>query len=168
MVLVTYATKYGSTEEVAQAVAMAMREAGVDVEIKPMRSVTSLDAYDGVVLGAALYMMRLHGGARRFLTSHRDALSCRPVALFALGPVNDIEKEWEGARLQLKKQLAKFPWFAPISTEVFGGKYDPAKLGFPFNLIPALRKMPAKDARDWVAIRAWAKEQAAALQPVMR
>jgi len=81
---------------------------------------------------------RLHGDARRFLATHRDALSSRPVAFFALGPVNDVEKEWEGARRQLKKQLTKFPWFAPISTEVFGGKYDPMKLGFPFNLIPAV------------------------------
>jgi menaquinone-dependent protoporphyrinogen oxidase len=112
-------------------------------------------------------MMRLHGDARRFLATHRDALSSRPVAFFALGPVNDVEKEWEGARRQLKKQLTKFPWFAPISTEVFGGKYDPMKLGFPFNLIPALRKMSPMDARNWEAIRTWATEMAAALQPVL-
>jgi menaquinone-dependent protoporphyrinogen oxidase len=168
MVLVTYTTKYGSTEEVVHAVAMAMREAGVQVEIKPMRGLTTLDAYDGVVLGTALYMTRLHGDARRFLSSHRDALGSRRVTLFALGPVNNVEKEWDSARLQLKKQLAKFPWFVPISTEVFGGKYDPMKLGLVFSLFPVLRKMPAVDARDWGAIRAWAKEHAAALQPVLR
>lgn len=168
MVLVTYATKYGSTEEVAQAVAMAMREAGAKVEIKPMRDVRTLEGYDGVVLGAALYMGRLHRDARRFLSTHRNALSSRPVALFALGPVEKIEKQWEGARLELKKELAKFPWFAPLSSEILGGSFDPRKLGFPFSLVPAMRKMPANDSRDWTAIRAWAREQAAALQPALR
>ena len=168
MLLVTYATKYGSTEEVAEAVAIAIREAGVDVETRSMRDVLTLDGYDGVVLGAALYMSRLHSDARRFLSTHSAALSSRPVALFAPGPIQNVEKEWDGARLQLTKELAKFPWFAPISTVIFGGKFDPTKLGFPFNLLPPLRKIPASDARDWTAIRTWAKEQAAALQPVMR
>ena len=168
MVLVTYATRYGSTEEVAQAVAAAMREAGAEVEIKPMRDVRTLEGYDGVVLGAALYMGRLHRDARRFLSAHRKALSSRRVALFALGPANKVEKEFNDARLQLKKQLAKLPWFCPISQEVLGGKFDPTKLGFPFNLIPPLRKLPASDSRDWTVIRAWAREQAAALQPALR
>ena len=168
MVLVTYTTKYGSTEEVAQAVAVVMREAGVDVDIRPMRNVRTVEGYDGLVLGTALYMSRLHSDARRFLSLHRDALGKRPVALFVLGPVQNVEKDWVGARQHLKKELAKFPWFAPISTEVFGGRFDPTKLGLPFSLIPPLRKMPASDVRDWTAIRAWAKQQAAALQPVLR
>jgi hypothetical protein len=97
MLLVTYATKYGSTEEVAEAVAIAIREAGVDVETRSMRDVSTLDGYDGVVLGAALYMSRLHSDARRFLSTHSAALSSRPVALFTLGPIQNVEKEWDGA-----------------------------------------------------------------------
>jgi menaquinone-dependent protoporphyrinogen oxidase len=46
-----------------------------------------------------------------------------------------------------------------------GGKFDPAKLRFPYNLIPALKKMPASDLRDWVAIRAWASSLAARFLP---
>ena len=167
MVLVTYSTKYGSTAEVAQAVITAIREAGVDAELKPMREVGTLEGYDGVVLGSALYMGRLHGDARRFLASHREALMGRPVSLFVLGPVQNAEKEWEGARQQLEKELAKLPWLKPVSTQVFGGSFDPARLGFPFNLIPPLRKMPAHDGRDWAAIREWAKQQVAALHPVL-
>jgi len=49
-----------------------------------------------------------------------------------------------------------FPWFAPIAHEVFGGKFDPAKLRFPYNLVPYLKRLPASDIRDWNAIRAWA------------
>jgi menaquinone-dependent protoporphyrinogen oxidase len=51
--------------------------------------------------------------------------------------------------------LAKFPWLTPAAIEIFGGKFDPEKLTFPHNLVPALMKMPASDVRDWTVIRAW-------------
>jgi menaquinone-dependent protoporphyrinogen oxidase len=57
--------------------------------------------------------------------------------------------------------LLKFPWFVPVGIEIFGGMFDPAKLRFPMNLIPALKQMPASDIRDWTAIRAWAHGLAA-------
>jgi menaquinone-dependent protoporphyrinogen oxidase len=48
---------------------------------------------------------------------------------------------------------------------VIGGKFDPNRLRFPWNLLPALRNMPPSDLRDWEAIRAWASRLALALQP---
>ena len=50
-----------------------------------------------------------------------------------------------------------------MAIEVFGGVWDPSKLGFPFNLLPALNKIPASDIRDWDAIRDWASGLAAKL-----
>jgi menaquinone-dependent protoporphyrinogen oxidase len=155
-VLVAYATRHGSTQEVAEAVAATLRERRWEVDLRPAREVRSLEGYSAVVLGTALYMFRLHKDARRFLTRHREALSKRPVAIFAMGPFNNDEKEWQGVRAQLDKELAMFPWFAPVAHEVFGGKFDPAKLRFPYNLVPYLRRLPASDIRDWNAIRAWA------------
>jgi menaquinone-dependent protoporphyrinogen oxidase len=164
-VLVAYATRYGSTQEVAEAVAATLREGGLEVDLQPMREVSTLTAYSAVVLGAPLYMFRWHKDALRFLSRHRQALTGRPVAVFALGPFHDEEKEWQDVRAQLDKELAKFPWLAPVAVEIVGGKFDPAKLGFPFNLMPALKQMPASDIRDWTAIRAWASDLAAKLQP---
>jgi menaquinone-dependent protoporphyrinogen oxidase len=82
------------------------------------------------------------------------------VAVFALGPFHDVEEEWERVRGQLKKALAKFPWLKPVDIEIFGGKFDPALLRFPWNLLPALRMMPPSDIRDWTAIRTWASNLA--------
>jgi menaquinone-dependent protoporphyrinogen oxidase len=168
IVLVTYSTRYGSTEEVAHAVAETLSESGVAVETLPIRNVHSLERYSAIVLGVPLYMSLLHKDARRFLRAHRNALTKMPVALFVLGPVQKDEKDWTGARMQLKKELAKYPWFTPVSQQIFGGKFDPAKLGFPFSLFPPLRKLPAGDARDWTAIRGWASDLALALRPVHR
>ena len=161
LVLVAYATKHGSTQEVADAVAVTLREHGIEAELRPAREVCALDSYSAVVLGAPLYIGRWHRDARRFLERHSMALSGRPVAIFALGPLSAGEDEWRGSRAQLDHALAKAPWLAPVAVEMFGGVIDPAKLRFPFN------RMPKGDARDWTAIRTWAAKLAATLQPAV-
>ena len=163
-ILVGYATKYGSTQEVAEAVAAALREGGQAVDCQPAKNVRSLDGYGAVVLGAPLYMFHWHKDAKRFLSRHQQVLMVRPVAVFAMGPLKDEAKDWQDVRAQLDKELLKFPWLTPVAAEVFGGKHDPAKLTFPHNLIPALKQMPATDIRDWAAIRAWAVGLTAKLQ----
>ncbi|HZU85958.1 MAG TPA: flavodoxin domain-containing protein [Anaerolineaceae bacterium] len=156
-VLVTYATTYGSTQEIAEFVAETLRKSGLAVELQPMRQVQSLAGYQAVVLGAPLYMFHWHKDALRFMKRHEQALKKTPAAVFALGPFNNVEDEWKEVRSELSKELARFPWFAPAAVEVFGGKFDPTHLRFPWNLLPALKKIPASDIRDWEAIRAWAE-----------
>jgi menaquinone-dependent protoporphyrinogen oxidase len=163
-ILLGYATRYGSTQEVAARIAAALRECGAAVVCRPLREVKSLDEYGAVVIGAPLYMFRWHADAMHFLGKHHKALLSRPVAVFALGPFHDDAKERQDARAQLDKELLKFAWFKPVAIEVFGGKFDPATLAFPYNLIPALKKMPPSDARDWAVIDAWAAGLAAQLQ----
>jgi menaquinone-dependent protoporphyrinogen oxidase len=157
-VLVGYATNYGSTQEVAEAIAETLRESGLEVDLRPAREVRTLAEYSAVVLGAPLIMYRWHKDALRFLSRHREALAERPVAIFALGPVHDPhdEEEWQDSRAQLDKALAKFSWLEPAALEMFGGKFDPTKLGFPLNRLAG--KEPASDIRDWEAIRAWAAD----------
>ena len=167
-ILVTYATRYGSTQEVAEAVAAALQEAGLQVELQPVKKARPGDSYRAVVLGAPLYIGSLLKEAQRFLEQNREGLVGRPVAIFALGPLSADEKELEGVRAQLDKELAKFAWLKPVEAQVFGGKYDPKKLRFPDSLLGALPasplyQRPAGDYRDWDAIRSWARSLAAKL-----
>ncbi|MGB9029489.1 MAG: flavodoxin domain-containing protein [Acidobacteriaceae bacterium] len=155
-VLVTWATLYGSTEEVAHAIADDLLKQHFAVTAMPMSEVGILDRYQAVVMGFPLYMFRIHKHARSFLESHREELIRRPVALFALGPFHAEEKEFVEARKQLEKELAKYPWFSPVAQQVIGGRFDPQKLRFPYRFLPVLRNLPASDARDWDAIHAWA------------
>ena len=171
-VLVTYATRYGSTQEVAEAVASTLRERGLEVDIQHMPKVRTLEGYDAVVLGAPIFYGFWHKDARRFLSRHREALAKRPVAVFALGPLDSDEKQMQGARATLDKVLMSFTWLAPVAVEVFIGKYDPAKLRFPDSLVfafPAspLKKLPASDLRDWDTIRTWASGLVEDLQPAL-
>ena len=163
-VLVGYATRYGSTQKVAEAIAAMLYENGLATICQPTSKVRSLEGFDALVLGAPLYMFRWHKDAKRFLSRHRQLLMARPVAVFALGPLHDDPKEWQDSRGHLDKELLKFPWLAPVAVGIFGGKFDPMKLSFPYNLLPALKQMPASDIRDWTAIRDWTNDLAAKLQ----
>ena len=156
-VLVGYATRYGSTQEAAEVVAQVLRESGLSVDLQPLRSVKALEGYYAVVLGAPLFMFHWHKDALRFLSRFQKVLSDLPVAVFALGPVTDPikEEEWQGARDQLEKELAKHPWFQPAALEIFGGRLDPQKMGFPMKLFAG--QMPASDIVDPAAVRAWAE-----------
>jgi menaquinone-dependent protoporphyrinogen oxidase len=166
-VLVAYASSYGSTKEIAEVISETLRSQGLAVDLQPIRKVRILEGYNAVVLGAPLYMFHWHKDALHFLSRHRKILADHlPLAIFAGGPFAKGDgNEWHEVRAKFDLELAKFPWLTPISVEIVGGKFDPAKLRFPYNLIPALKKMPASDLRDWVAIRAWASSLAAQFLP---
>jgi menaquinone-dependent protoporphyrinogen oxidase len=167
-ILVTYASSYGSTQEVAKDIAATLRAQGVEVDLRPIREVRTLDGYSAVVLGAPLYMFHWHKDARHFLARfQRELTHGLPIAVFAGGPIEDTSEQWQDRRRDLEQELAKFPWLTPVSVQLIGGKFDPAKLRFPYSLLPALRKMPACDLRDWPAIRAWASALPEKFQPVV-
>ncbi len=151
-VLVAYATKRGSTREVAADVGRVIRQSGLEVEISPAREVKKLDRYQAVVLGGALYMGRWHKDARRMLKRFSSELTSLPFAVFAMGPKETTSEALESAAAELTKALAEVPEVHPFSTAIFGGVIDPTKLHFPFS------RMPAGDARDWDAIQDWANE----------
>ena len=149
--LVAYASKHGSTEEVAAAIAARLRAAGHDVDLLSAEAaaVAGPDGYDSVVIGGSLYVGRWHADACRFVRRHHAALDRLPLAVFALGPRTLDAEDVAGSRKQLAGALTRLG-IAPRLVTVFGGAVDPAKLHFPFN------RMPESDVRDWQAIDAWA------------
>lgn len=158
-ILLAYATRFGSTQEVAETIAATLRKVGLEVDIQPMHDVKQLDQYDAVVLGAAIYNAKWHPDAHQFLPQHQEALSQRLVVIFALGPLSPSDAARRNSRRQLDSELAKYPWLKPVAMGMFVGKLDPAKLGF-FERLGTT----ASDHRNWDAIRAWANALPAQLQ----
>jgi menaquinone-dependent protoporphyrinogen oxidase len=150
-ILVAFATRNGSTEEVAAAIAQTLRDGGHAVEIRRAREAREpIAGCDLVVLGAPLYSERWYKDAHRFLKRHRTELGAVPVAVFAMGPRSGEDVAWQRSRAQLDRALAKRGWLVPAAIAVFGGA-DP----------PGRRRGERRDLRDWEAIRAWATGLAA-------
>jgi len=171
-ILVAWATRYGSTREVAEAAAETLREQGLTVEVTAAKDAVVRaerhpghdagvgDGHDGVVLATPFYMGAMPKDAVRFLERERAALEGLPVALLACGPLS-ADDDLDAARGQLDGALAKLGWLHPVAAGMFVGKYDPGRLRVADRLIAALPASPlhgvgAHDDRDWAAIRGWA------------
>lgn len=157
-ILVGYATRYGSTRDVAEMIANTVREAGFEVDVSQVRDIKSLVEYKAVILGAPLFMFHWHKDVLRFLSKHQRILLDLQVAIFALGPTHDPydEQEWRDSWSQLNKELANYSWLKPVEIEMFGGKYDPTMLKFPLKMMAG--SVPASDIRNVEAIQAWARK----------
>jgi len=159
-ILLAYATRYGSTQEVAETVTTILCEAGLEVDIQPMAEVGTLADYDAIIIGAAIYNAHWSLDAHNFVSKYEESLSQLPVAIFTLGPLSPSAAAKRNSRRQLDVELAKYPWLKPVAVEIFAGKYDPSKPGLNFFE----RFLPARDYRNWDAIRVWADTLSVQLQ----
>jgi menaquinone-dependent protoporphyrinogen oxidase len=155
-VLVAHASKHGSTAEIAQAIADRLRESGLSVDCAAAAQVTSLEPYDAVVLGSAVYMKRWRGDARHFLRDHANELSQRPFWVFSSGPVGEPKAGVDPAWLEPLRTIEKVEELGAREHVVFGGRMPTEPRG------PAQRAMvrntPSeyRDRRDWRQIHSWA------------
>ncbi len=155
-ILVTYATKHGSTAEIAQAIGKELSAAGLSVEVKELKNVQSPAGYDAVVIGGPIYAGRVMADVKKFVGRHRDKLAAMPVAAFAVGlsPASKDEKQIGDATKALADAVAPLQ---PVSSTLFAGSLDPEKLGFIERKMIGMVKSPTGDFRDWDAIASWAK-----------
>lgn len=153
-VLVAYATRNGSTQQVAEAIGAVALASGAEVRVEPAASVREpLAGWDLIVLGGCLYSGRWHHDAHRFLRRHRRELASVPVAVFGMGPRRDDEEAWQGSRAQLDRALSRRSWLVPVAVGVFGG-VDP----------PRHNRAARRDMRDWTEIGDWARKVLAELE----
>ena len=151
-VLVTAATKYGATAEIAQAIAEVLGEHGLEAAVLPPEQVKGVDGYDAVVVGSAVYAGHWLKPARELVERHSGALAGRPVWLFSSGPVGDPPKPEEDP-VDVADLLAA-P--TPASIGMFAGKLVRKQLSFPERAIVSALRVPEGDFRDWTEIRQWA------------
>jgi menaquinone-dependent protoporphyrinogen oxidase len=155
-ILVAYATRYGSTREVAEAIGTALREEGAAVDVLRADEVADLTPYTMVVIGGPVYAGSWLSDALDLVTRHRQALAAIPVALFAVGIL--IAEDTPENRQKLRATLdPAVQQITPVSIGLFAGKLDPKELSFPLRMMLKVMKTPEGDYRDWDAIRTWAK-----------
>jgi len=162
-VLVVYASKRGSTAEIAAAVAETLREEGLNTDLAAAGEVSELAEYDAVVLGSAIYMKRWRGDARTFLYKHKQELAEKPLWVFSSGPVGDPDNRPDESWVEPQKVVRAVEELGARGHVVFGGRV-PVKPRGPFERAMAQNTPPEyRDLRDWDEIRAWARGVAAQL-----
>ena len=159
-VLVAYATRTGSTEGVARAVAETLEGGGFEVDLRPVADVGGLSPYAAVVLGSAIRAGRPLSEAVRFARSNRAELAGLPAAVF--GVCMTMKEDTEGNRAKLDKWLRPLKEaVGPTTVGLFAGEMDTKKLGCLLGPLFAVACLVVRakqgDYRDWNKIRAWAE-----------
>lgn len=163
-VLVVYASKHGSTGEVAQWIGQELRAAGIDVEARPAGAVGSVTGFDAVVLGSAVYMGRWRREARQFVRRHARNLRHRAVWLFSTGPLDHSAEQ--GEQPATPSQAASLAEQLRARDHVtFGGALAADVKGIPDAMVA---RRSHGDFRDPEAVRAWAAGIASALGETRR
>jgi menaquinone-dependent protoporphyrinogen oxidase len=165
-VLVAYASKYGSTKEIAERIAQQLRHHGLQAVARPVQDLDDLVDYDAFVVGSAVFGGHWMPEATEFVRNNRALLAHGPVWLFSSGPIGTTAKKYD--RPADPKELGELrrairPW----DHRVFFGAWDPSKLdrgrlGLAERMIAKV--LPKGDFRDWQAIQAWAASIARTLQ----
>jgi len=164
-VLVAYASKRGSTAEIAETVAATLRREGLGVCLERCDQVRSLENYDAVILGSAVYMKRWRGDARDFLKKHKKALRQKPFWVFSSGPVGDPaadNPDW----VEPPKLAEKVEDLGGRGHAVFGGCLPTEPRGMMERAMVEGVPREYRDRRDWGEIRGWAKQVAEQLVAV--
>ena len=160
-VLVGFASKHGSTEGIARAIAARLEHAGLETEVGSVGKLGGLEDVGAVVLGSALYLGSWMKEAVEFAKRNAAALGRCPVWLFSSGPLGTEAKDEEAMS---QRQLAELTELLhPRDHRVFFGALDRSHLGFGERMAVKAAKVPDGDFRDWDAIDAWADDIASAL-----
>ncbi len=159
-VLVTAASKHGSTLEIASSIERVLKDAGIETVLEIPEKVTTLAGYDAVILGSAVYAGHWLEPAKDFVSSNLSALLARPVWLFSSGPIGDSSKP-----IQDPGDVARIrDATGAREHRVFSGRLDRHDLGFAERAIMSVIRAPDGDFRSWTEIEGWALTIARTLQ----
>ena len=162
-VLVAFASRFGTTGEVAEAIAETLRCRGASVDVRRAGDVADVAGYDAIIVGAAINYDTWMSDARAFVARHESALSHVPVAYFFT--CGTLFEDSVAARTKAQRYAEKLEQVsdrvAPVSIGQFAGALDYSRMNRPTRFvlkIPfALMGVQEGDRRDFGAIRSWSE-----------
>jgi len=168
-ILVTYATRTGSTQGVAESIANTLIKNGALVDVKPMSEVTDLSPYSAVVAGSAIQSSAWLPEAMDFIHTNQRALSQKPFATFLVCmtlamPNGEKYRPFVTDFIKPIRNMVK-----PVSEAQFSGALDLKKIPslgdrIKFGISILLGVWTKGDHRDWNAINSWATSLPSVIQ----
>jgi len=165
-ILIAYASRCGSTGEVADAIGRVFSETGACVDVLRVGNVRDLAPYRAVVVGSAVHSDQWLSEASGFVIRNQEALGRLPVAYFLT--CLTLTRPTEENRLKALRFVDPLhrdaPQVTPIATGLFAGVLDYDKFSFMMRMVMKIkmkeRGMDEGDYRDWPSIRSWAGDLA--------
>jgi menaquinone-dependent protoporphyrinogen oxidase len=160
-ILVAYASYCGSTGGVAEAIGRVLCEQGLNVDMRLMKKVNEISAYDGAILGSAVRSASWLPEAIEFVEKHKEQLNRIPVAYFltCLALFKDTVESRQVARSYLNPVLKAVPAVQPFDLGLFAGVLDYSKMNMIYRTIMKSKMknkgVPEGDFRNWKAIQTW-------------
>ena len=155
--LVSAASAHGATTEIARAITEALTAQGFAAAMIPPAQVSSIEDFDAVILGSAVYVGHWLDPAKDLVARFRDALAARPVWLFSSGPVGDPSRKLVqsmGTILLTSPASAPLPAPATTGCSPASSTRKPSARARRASLL-VFRGLRG-DFRDWAEIRRWA------------
>lgn len=167
-ILVAYATKSGSTAEIAQVLGEELGRMGLETEVRSVDAVGDLRGFDVIILGSAVYNGKWRKEALRFGSQHAVEFRQKRVWLFESGPTDTSADEGKAEPAKAAAKLAE--QVGARQHVIFGGKFGPEQVGeFTRRMIAQSDKSPYGDFRNFDRVRGWARAIGAdlrATQPI--
>ena len=155
-ILVTYATRAGSTIEIAAAIGENLCQRGFSVDVKPIKEKPSMNGYRAVVLGSAVRMGNWLPEAVDFIKTNQAELNTIPIALFTIHMLNTGTDDTSNANRRGYLNAVR-PLLNTPTEGYFKGKLDYSRLSFIDRRIAKMAKVVEADNREWYKIRNWTK-----------
>jgi menaquinone-dependent protoporphyrinogen oxidase len=159
-ILVTYASRFGSTAGVAEAIGRSLAADGTMVDVIPMHEVKDLSPYRAVVAGSAINSGAWLPDALDFLRAHQAELQRKPFAAFLVCMTLTMKNGGQ-YRSHISSWLGPVRAFVrPVSEGLFAGALDIKKIPsftdrLKFRLSVLFGVWKEGDHRDWDAIHNW-------------
>ena len=160
-ILVAFATRMGSTGEIALAIGEELTRQGFHVDVRPCARAQDAWTYSAVIVGSCLYVGRWHKSAVDYLKQQASDLAERPTWLFQSGPCGEGAEHQQVDAPRVVRRLVDEMGIDPPMT--FGGRLDRGKATGPLSRWMATGTYGG-DFRDFDNIRDWARSVAAELQ----
>jgi menaquinone-dependent protoporphyrinogen oxidase len=157
-VLVAYASKHGSTAEIAQVIGDTLGHNGFSVDVLSVEQVAMVRDYDAIVLGGSVYTGKWLKEAVNFLWTNSQSLRDIPLYIFSSGPIG------EGDPIDMMDGFTIPNEIQDLTAEmnlrdvrVFHGKIDLRKLTLAELMLFKSVAARTGDYRKWDAIKLWAQ-----------
>jgi menaquinone-dependent protoporphyrinogen oxidase len=157
-VLISYASRCGSSGGVAEAIGQVLCGMGASADIRLVANVKDLSPYHAVIVGSAIRRSKWLPEAVGFVKDNQDILGRLPIAYFVVCLTMKENTAENRSKVMayldpVRKEAQKIQ---PVAVGLFPGALNLGKLSLVDKMFFQAKGTSEGDYRDWSAVKGWA------------